>query len=165
MASESALSDTPTQSAFFRALESSRYERQRKIRNYEESTERSLIVFWGPITAGVVTPFADAINDVHYDCPLDLMLTSYGGDGEIALRLATMCHAEREDFRVVVPDTAASAATLLALGAESILMSSTSALGPIDPQIELPTIQQYVPAKDIVSIVEDIVEPRVKSNP
>lgn len=165
MASESAPSDTPTQSAFFRALESSRYERQRKIGVYEESAGRSLIVFWGPITAKAITPFADAINDVHCDFPLDLMLTSYGGNGEAALRLATMCHAEREDFRVIVPDTAASAATLLALAAESILMSSTSALGPIDPQIGLPTRKQYIPAKNIVSIVEDIVEPKVKENP
>ena len=165
MTSESAQFDIPTQSPYFRSLESSRYERQGKINNYEKSTGRSLIVFWGPITANVITPFADAINDVHHDCPLDVMLTSYGGDGEAALRLATMCHAEREDFRVVVPDTAASAATLLALAAERIVMSSTSALGPIDPQIALPTRKRYVPAKDIVSIVEDIVEPRVKENP
>ena len=164
MISESATSDTPTQSAFFRALQSSRYERQEKIRNYEKSTGRSLIVFWGPIETQVITPFADAINDVH-DRPLDLMLTSYGGNGEAALRLATMCHFEREDFRVIVPDTAASAATLLALGAESILMSSTSALGPIDPQIGLPARKQYVPAKSIVNIVEKIVEPKVKDAP
>lgn len=163
MASKSALSEAPTQSAFFRALESSRYERREKIRNYEKNTGRSLIVFWGPIETHVITPFADAIHDVH-DRPLDLMLTSYGGDSEAALRLATMCHAEREDFRVVVPDTAASAATILALAAESILMSSTSALGPIDPQIGFPTRQQYVPAKDIVSIVED-VELKVKKYP
>ena len=165
MASESAPFDTPTQSPFFRSLQSSRYGRQEKISNYEKSTGRSLIVFWGPITAKVITPFADAINDVHYDCPLDVMLTSNGGDGEAALRLAMMCHSEREDFRVVVPDTAASAATLLALAAERIVMSSTSALGPIDPQIALPTRKHFVPAKDIVSIVKDIVEPRVKESP
>lgn len=164
MASESAPSDTLTQGAYLRALRSSRYERQEKIRNYEKSTGRSLIVFWGPIETQVITPFVDAINDV-YDRPLDLMLTSYGGNGEAALRLATMCHAEREDFRVIVPDTAASAATLLTLAAESILMSSTSALGPIDPQMYLQARKQYVPAKDIVSIVKDMVEPRVKDNP
>ena len=156
--------DPPSQSAYFRALQSSRYERQKKIYDYEESTGRSLVVFWGPITTNVITPFADAINDVPSDCALDVMLTSYGGNGEVALRLATMCHAEREDFRVVVPDTAASAATLLALAAESIVMSNTSALGPIDPQIEFPAGEDYVPAKDIVSIVEDIVK-RVKDDP
>lgn len=162
---ETGPSDRPSQSAFFRALHSSRYERQKKICDYEESTGRSLVILWGPITDKLITPFADAINDIAYDCPLDVMLTSYGGDGEVALRLATMCHAERKDFRVVVPDTAASAATLLALAAESIVMSSTSALGPVDPQMFLSTREQPVPAKDILSIVEDIVEKRVKDDP
>ena len=42
------------------------------------------------------------------------------------------------DFRLVVPDTAKSAATLIGLGATEIVMSTTSELGPIDPQVMLP---------------------------
>ncbi|WP_420438297.1 SDH family Clp fold serine proteinase [Candidatus Poriferisodalis sp.] len=117
----------PSQSAFFRASEAARYARQAEIRAYEDSTGRALVVFWGPILSAVVTPFADAIKDVRPGQPLDLMLTSLGGDAKAALRIATMCHAERDDFRVVVPDTAASAATLLALASEAVVMSDTSA--------------------------------------
>ena len=38
-------------------------------------------------------------------------------------------------LRVIVPDFAKSAGTLIALGADLIVMSDTSELGPIDPQV------------------------------
>lgn len=155
---------TPLQSPFFRALNAPRYERQGEIRQYEEDTGRSLIVVHGPIAPTVITPFADAINDVSRGDPLDLMLTSIGGDGETALRMAQMCHGGREDFRIVVADMAASAATLLSLAAETIVMSDASALGPIDPQVPLQSRGQYFPAKDIVAIVDDLEE-RSRTNP
>ena len=40
-------------------------------------------------------------------------------------------------LRVIVPDYAKSAGTLIALGADRIVMGETSELGPIDPQITL----------------------------
>ena len=156
MSGEESSSSTQLQSPFFRASQADRYERQAQIRAYEERASRSLIVFHGPIAGAVITPFADAIGDVQHDVPLDLMLTSPGGDGETAKRMATMCHASREDFRVIVPETAASAATLLALAAESIAMTSTSALGPVDPQVFLPLRKGFFPAKSIVELVEDL---------
>jgi hypothetical protein len=39
------------------------------------------------------------------------------------------------ELRVIVPDCAKSAGTLISLAAQSIVMSDTSELGPIDPQI------------------------------
>lgn len=164
MSDEEHVSEAPTQSPFFRATEAARYERQDLIRQYEAHTERTLIVFWGPIEPPVITPFADAIGDTPPENPLDLMLTSLGGDGETAIRMASMCHAERTDFRVIVPDTAASAATLLALAAESIVMSNTSALGPVDPQVLLPARDRFFPAKEILKIVDDL-DNRTQNSP
>lgn len=164
MSAEKETRQTPPQSPFFRATESVRYQRQEQIRNYETESGRSLIVFWGPIRSSVITPFADAVSDIPVSGPLDLMLTSFGGDGEVAIRMASMCHSQRDDFRVIVPDTAASAATLLALGAESIVMSDTSALGPVDPQVYLQARDTYYPAKEIVRIVDDLDE-RTKATP
>ena len=156
--------ETPVQSPLFHAVQADRYGRQARIRAYEELTGRSLIVFYGTIDNSVITPFADAVGDAVPDGPLDLMLTSPGGDGETAVRIARMCHAERQDFRVIVPDTAASAATLLALAAESVVMSNSSALGPIDPQVPLPARGAFFPAKDILEIVDDL-ESRTTHNP
>lgn len=164
MSSDAQTQATPPQSAFFRALNAPRYERQSEIRRYEELSNRSLIVVHGPIAPTIITPFADAINDIRRDAALDLMLTSIGGDGEAAFKMGSMCHAEREDFRVIVADMAASAATLLSLAAETIVMSDTSALGPIDPQVLMQRRHQYIPAKDIVAIVDDL-DTRTKENP
>ena len=43
--------------------------------------------------------------------------------------------AGEAQLRIIVPDYAKSAGTLMALGANTILMSDSSELGPIDPQI------------------------------
>ena len=157
-------SSTPPPSPFFRALQAGRYERQEAIRTYEESSSRSLIVFNGPVIPQVITPLADALNDIERDEPLDLMVTSLGGDGETAFRMASMCHSERGDLKIIVPDIAASAATLLALAAETIVMSNASALGPVDPQVFFPGRKSYIAAKDIVEIVEGL-DQRIQDNP
>ena len=66
---ESSKINTTTQSPFFRAIHSPRYERQESINKYEDRFERSLIIFWGPITEKAIVPFADAINDIQQDSP------------------------------------------------------------------------------------------------
>lgn len=158
------MTSVPDQSPYFHALQADRYDRQSAIRSYEEHTGRNLVVLAGSLDSAVVPPFVDALADVPDGDPLDLMVASSGGDAEAALRIAKLCHASRDDFRVVVPDQAKSAATMLALAAERIVMSETSDLGPIDPQIFMPVRGHFVAAKDIVSIVEDL-EKRVGSNP
>ena len=42
------------------------------------------------------------------------------------------------ELQIVVPDFAKSAGTLMVLGADRVLMSDTSELGPIDPQMFFP---------------------------
>ena len=92
------------------------------------------------------------------------MLSSSGGYGEVAIQMASICRAKRTDFRVIVPDTAASAATLLALSADQVVMSSPSTLGPIDPQIYMPQRHGFLAAKQILEVVDDL-ERRAQANP
>lgn len=66
-----------------------------------------------------------------------LILRSKGGDLESAYLISKMCgKLKKENFVVAIPAEAKSAATLLALGADSIHMGLLSELGPIDPQID-----------------------------
>lgn len=62
-----------------------------------------------------------------------------GGDIDAAEKLNSIVRAKvgTGTLRVIVPDYAKSAGTLIALGADKIVMSETSGLGPIDPQITL----------------------------
>src|SRR5438270_233413 len=68
---------------------------------------------------------------------LDLLLHTGGGDTDAADKLMSMARARigTKGLRVVVPDFAKSAGTMMVLGADAVVMSDSSELGPIDPQI------------------------------
>jgi hypothetical protein len=79
----------------------------------------------------------DLLHNVPAGQDLDLLLHTGGGDIDAAEKLVSMMRQRVgiAKLRVIVPDFAKSAGTLIALGADSIVMSDTSELGPIDPQI------------------------------
>jgi hypothetical protein len=61
---------------------------------------------------------------------------------------------------VIVPDSAKSAATLIAIGADEIVMGYCSELGPIDPQVEITTAsgeRMGRPAQSFLDGLEEIV--------
>ena len=73
-------------------------------------------------------------TDLNKD--LVLLLNSPGGDALAAERIVNICRTfSKNGFSVIVPKMAKSAATMVCLGADKIIMSKTSELGPIDPQI------------------------------
>jgi len=67
--------------------------------------------------------------------PIALILNSAGGEARCAYGLARMIHRRCGGFTAVVPDVAMSAATLLTLGADGILMGPDASLGPLDAQV------------------------------
>jgi hypothetical protein len=69
---------------------------------------------------------------------IDVWLESPGGDPNAAYKLYLELKSRAARFRVVIPDYAKSAATMLALGADEIWMGSAAELGPLDAQIEHP---------------------------
>ncbi len=89
----------------------------------------------GEINLADAAPIGSMLDAIGMSENLDLMLNSPGGSGEMAEKLIEMCreHCQGE-FRVVVPNFAKSAATMVALGADTIVMGYLSELGPIDPQ-------------------------------
>lgn len=152
----------PPQSPFFRALNADRYERQSMIAAYEQKQECRLAVMIGPIFDDNITLFEDLIYDADPNEDLHLMLSSPGGDGEAAVRLARSIQARCREFTVIVPNQAKSAATLLALSAHHIVMAPHSDLGPVDAQMFLG--ERLVAAKDIIAAVDDADE-KVNANP
>lgn len=82
-----------------------------------------------------------ALNSISGADQINLLLHSPGGDGTIVEKIVDMCRSHlsgsNKKFRVIVPNIAKSAATLLALGADEILMGYCSELGPIDPQVPI----------------------------
>lgn len=136
-------SPQPRRTPLFEAMNAARYGRQQLIREIEASTGNALLCMVserGEIRRGVTTAgIVDLLHNVPHGKPIDLLLNSPGGDIDTAEKIITLIRkrAEAAPVRVVVPDFAKSAATLIALGANQVVMSHTSELGPIDPQVEL----------------------------
>jgi hypothetical protein len=102
-------------------------------------------------------PFLEElIYDANPGQDMHVLLSSPGGDGEIAVRMARSMQDRCRELTVIVPDQAKSAATILAMGAHHILMGPTSDLGPVDPQFRLGTPERptWFSAKDIIAAVE-----------
>jgi len=70
--------------------------------------------------------------------PLDLILHSPGGSLEAAEQIVNYMRAKFSPIRAIIPQTAMSAATMLACACDEIVMGKQSALGPIDPQLTMP---------------------------
>ena len=68
---------------------------------------------------------------------IDLMIASQGGDPNVAWRIICLLRERFEKVGVLIPFDAQSAATILAFGADEILMHPFSCLGPIDSQITI----------------------------
>ncbi|HEV2195052.1 MAG TPA: hypothetical protein VGR55_05700 [Candidatus Acidoferrum sp.] len=116
----------------------------RKIKDYQNLTKRKLVVYNALFAhpAGIImNEDAELIENVLRSCDtagfegLDLMVHSPGGMPDAAGDLIRVCRTYFKSFRVVIPNMAMSAATVLAMGSDEVLMSETSKLGPIDPQM------------------------------
>lgn len=83
---------------------------------------------------------------------LDLVLHSPGGQAEATEQIVLYLRKKFSRLRVIVPQNAMSAATMLACAADEIVMGKHSALGPTDPQIVLPTTggAMAIPAHSIL---------------
>ncbi|MBI5101954.1 MAG: hypothetical protein HZB33_09005 [Nitrospirae bacterium] len=69
---------------------------------------------------------------------IDLFINSNGGNGIVPWRLITLLREYCKHITVLIPHRAFSAATLLALGADEILMHPMGMLGPVDPTVTNP---------------------------
>lgn len=94
-----------------------------------------------------------------YKSKLDLLVTSPGGFPYAAGKMVKVCKAFASEFRTIVLGRAMSAATLLCLGSEELLMGETGSLGPIDPQMVRSSTQgeRLVPAHVIIESFREMV--------
>ncbi|MDJ0774298.1 MAG: hypothetical protein QNJ49_12895 [Mastigocoleus sp. MO_167.B18] len=79
------------------------------------------------------------INEIKQTIPkrnnVALIMTTYGGDPDAAFRIARYLKRKYKHFTLFVFGYCKSAGTLLALGADEIVMSDFGELGPLDIQV------------------------------
>lgn len=129
--------------------------------NLHNCTKRNVIAYYSgwlkdarrpnlDINDSDMTGFMQCLRGMDCKLGLDLILHTPGGDPTAAEGIVNYLHAKFDrDIRVIVPQMAMSAGTMLACSAKSILMGKQSCLGPIDPQYG------GVPAYNIKSEYED----------
>ena len=90
----------------------------------------------GQIAGDIIPELIKQINEIpgeHRE--VDFLVISNGGDPIAAARIISLLRERFEKVSVLLPYVAYSAATLLALGADEIVMHPFSNLGPVDPQL------------------------------
>lgn len=121
-------------------------ERKVLIKKIEELRKSSLICYLTSVRPSVPGVIADDAVRVFFDHllllpkrpvdKLDIFLCSNGGDGTVPWRLVSLFREFANSFNVLIPYRAYSAATLLALGADEIVMHPFAEMGPIDPTVQ-----------------------------
>jgi ClpP class serine protease len=91
----------------------------------------------------------NAIRTTPPEQPIDMILHTPGGLAIAALQIARALRAHPGRVTVFVPYFAMSGGTLVALGADEIVMTEHAMLGPIDPQIN------GMPAASIIKVASE----------
>lgn len=93
---------------------------------------------------------------------LVLVLNAPGGQALAAERIVNVCRAYSDNqFEVVVPHMAKSAATMICFGANAIHMSQTAELGPVDPQVRYKTdagVDVWISAEEFVRSYRELID-------
>ena len=136
------------------------------IENLEKERRSKVIVYFtgdrhpfgSRIAEDAVRPLYEHLLNLEFNEGtkiIDLFLYSRGGDVSVPWRITSMIREFCDDFNVLIPYKAQSAATLLSLGADNIIMGKKSELGPIDPTLVKSSIsERALPPQDIS--VEDV---------
>ncbi len=148
------------QSGNIRAYDSVRAKYISELANH---TGRNTIIYASRWTTGDIPPHLTSINDEDIQAfmeaihgikgkELDLIIHTGGGSAEAADAIVTYLRQKFEHIRIVIPQVAMSAGTMLACSADEIIMGKHSFIGPIDPQFILNTQigTQAVPAQAIL---------------
>lgn len=143
--------------------------RSKYIKKLHERTGRNVIAYYSGWLKGRsqnidlndsdLTGFMNAICGMDCTKGLDLILHTPGGNPTATEGIVKYLHKKFEnDIRVIVPQMAMSAGTMLACAAKEIVMGCHSCLGPIDPQYG------GIPAYNIIQEFQD-AKSDLESNP
>ena len=141
--------------------------RRAKIAAVEKLSGIPLVIYASEFTKGMrngadvqinaddKTGFLQALSDIP-DGPLDVLLHSPGGSPTATESIVHLLRSRFGPIRFIIPHTAKSAATMLALSGNEVLLGEAAELGPIDPQLQFVTEQRpvSVPARAAIDQFE-----------
>jgi ribosomal protein L44E len=81
-----------------------------------------------------ILPFKDQVTNLTGKS-IDIIVETPGGIAEVVEDIVHLIRSKYDDVGIIIPGTAKSAGTILAMAGNEILMGTSSSLGPIDAQI------------------------------
>ena len=99
---------------------------------------------------GFMTAMHGQTND-----KLDLIIHSPGGQVEAVEQIINYLRSKYTHIRAIVPQSAMSAATMLACACDEIIMGKHSAIGPIDPQMTFRMANNIITTAPAHSIINE----------
>ena len=112
---------------------------QRVISKIKENLDGEFIAYWNSASSNMATNDVAAIFEMIRNSgkqkKLYLFIKSGGGNGQVALRITHLLRQHFDEIIGLIPLDCASAATMLALGANTIKMGSIAYLSAVDTSI------------------------------
>ncbi|HUV85079.1 MAG TPA: ATP-dependent Clp protease proteolytic subunit [Methanosarcinales archaeon] len=137
------------------------------LRSIEKARDSRVISYisYSPMDDYVLIPLYKQLCSIGKTERIDLFLHSYGGSVDIPYKIVNLIREFCDHFSVIIPFVAKSAATMIAIGADEIIMGPTSELGPIDPLVKHPKYEDmWVPVQSIRLCIEFMEEKIAKSS-
>jgi len=122
------------------------------IERLEQLRDSKVLVYFSytPLDDNILVPLYKQLKEIGHTKKIDLVLHSYGGAVDTPYKVVTLIREFCDEFAVIVPFVAKSAASMLVLGADEVVMGPISELGPIDPLVKHPVYQDtLVPVQAI----------------
>lgn len=114
-------------------------ETQKLIKEIEDKNRIKLLSYWNSVNGSVcqndVSAFYEIIKDWGIQEKVYLFIKSDGGDGKASLRIINLLRQHTKKLVAVIQGECASAATMLALGADEIQMGPLAYLTAVDTSI------------------------------
>lgn len=111
---------------------------------------------WSDIDEPLYNRFFNVRSHIARGKPVGLLIDSPGGDARAAYKIARLFQRRATEFSVLIPKYAKSAATLIALAANKIIMGEDAELGPLDVQMFDFEREEYGSALNAVQSLERI---------
>ncbi|MBU3978490.1 hypothetical protein KJ980_01905 [Patescibacteria group bacterium] len=130
------------------------------------TTDKKPEQFFRTIIASDILPiFAEQLLALGKQKKISIFLQSNGGFLETPWPLVNLIREYCEELEVILPDKALSAATLISLGADKIIMTPSSLLSPVDPAGELQIsdkIKKNIQVEDVAGFIDFAKEIGIK---
>ncbi len=120
-------------------------ERKNQLEKIQKIRGRDIIVFASDLTKNNapisieysdLLPLEDQISNLKKK-KIDLILETPGGSGEVSEDIVDLLRNRFSEVNIIIPGSAKSAGTIIAMACNEILMGPGSSLGPIDAQLRI----------------------------